>query len=390
MKKQRILALLLAFLLLGEGNFSAINSAAYANDSFTQQNVTTITSYNSTKAQPKLDTVTELFDASTSNSPIVLQWRLKENTADGCYIYRKCTYDKSYKKIAQVNATGYDYWTFSDSNSMQGLSYQYYITPYHKINNASILGTQSSVIKISTKFNTPVLSSATRKKTTVTLKWKKIPSVSGYEIYYSSGKKYKKIKKIKSAKTLKCTVKKMSSKKTLSFKIRAYTSYNGHTVYSKYSSIKEVISSSTSVILKKIKKLKKKYPSYKYWNHVGKKNYNTSTITKKPCNHAKNGLKTCNAYPCPDHITGLQCYGFAWKMSDLIFGKNAKIKKHRSFKKAKIGDIIRYRGHSVIIIEKHSNYILVGECNIGNTCMILWGRRIDKGELSGAVYYHRY
>lgn len=77
-------------------------------------------------------------------------------------------------------------------------------------------------------------------------------------------------------------------------------------------------------------------------------------------------------------------------MSDLIFGRNAKIKNFKSFAKSKMGDVIRYSGHSVIIVEKHKNYIVAGECNYGNTCIIKWGRKIYKSELKNATYSTRY
>ena len=71
--------------------------------------------------------------------------------------------------------------------------------------------------------------------------------------------------------------------------------------------------------------------------------------------------------------------------------RNAKIKNHKSFAKAKVGDVVRCNNtHSVIIIEKHDDYVKVGECNIGDTCMIYWGRKMTKKELKGAVYSHRY
>ena len=77
-------------------------------------------------------------------------------------------------------------------------------------------------------------------------------------------------------------------------------------------------------------------------------------------------------------------------MSDLVYGETAKIKNFRSFDKCRMGDVIRYSGHSVFVTEKHKDYIVVGECNYGDTCMILWGRRIYRNELKGALYSSRY
>ena len=173
--------------------------------------------------------------------------------------------------------------------------------------------------------------------------------------------------------------------------MRAFVIYSGNSAYGSYSEEKLIYSSMNQRIAKKFKQLQKLYPDGRYWNHVGKAKYNSTTTTNKPCMHSTyDDISTCNHYSCPNGILGFQCYGFAWKMSDLIFGRNAKIKNFKSFAKSKMGDVIRYSGHSVIIVEKHKNYIVARECNYGNTCIIKWGRRIYKSELKNATYSTRY
>ena len=76
--------------------------------------------------------------------------------------------------------------------------------------------------------------------------------------------------------------------------------------------------------------------------------------------------------------------------NDLLYGRSAKIKNFTSYAKCKPGDVVRYSGHSVIITEKHGGYVVVGECNYGNTCLIKWGRKVSSAELAGAVYSRRY
>ena len=74
-------------------------------------------------------------------------------------------------------------------------------------------------------------------------KWKKVKNVDGYQLQYSTNKKFKKNKKtvnIKKAKTVKKKVKKLKAKKTYYVRIRAYKTINGKKQYSKWSKVKKV------------------------------------------------------------------------------------------------------------------------------------------------------
>ncbi len=80
-------------------------------------------------------------------------------------------------------------------------------------------------------------------KKKATLKWKLVKGASGYEIQMSTKKKkgYKKAATIKSGKKSSYVKKKLKSKKTYYFKIRAYgTNTSGKKIYSKWSSPKKV------------------------------------------------------------------------------------------------------------------------------------------------------
>ena len=189
-------------------------------------------------------------------------------------------------------------------------------------------------------------------------------------------------------------MKKLKSKKIYYYKIAAFQLVNGYRYYSYYSSPVQAETRKTQKIYNKLMNIKSGFPQGMYWNHVGYKtgnSYNTSSyVTFKPCKHSKT-TSTCNRYRDRDGVLGIQCYGFAGFVSDTLF-KNAKCKHHRSFKKAKVGDHVRYNNdkHSVIIMEKHKDYIIVCECNYGGTCMLNWGRVIYKKDLAGALYHTRY
>ncbi len=80
--------------------------------------------------------------------------------------------------------------------------------------------------------------------------WKKIKGVSGYQIQYSTNKKFKKkikgkkyvVKKVsvKKAKTTKKTIKKLKANKKYYVRIRTYKVVKGKRVYSKWSKVKAV------------------------------------------------------------------------------------------------------------------------------------------------------
>jgi len=80
-------------------------------------------------------------------------------------------------------------------------------------------------------------------KKAVSVEWKKVSGVSGYEIQLATDKKFKKNKKtvtIKKQKTTKTTVKKLKAKKKYYVRVRTYKIVNGKKVYSSWSKVKSV------------------------------------------------------------------------------------------------------------------------------------------------------
>ena len=77
----------------------------------------------------------------------------------------------------------------------------------------------------------------------MSVEWKKVSGVSGYEIQLATDKKFKKNKKtvtIKKQKTTKTTVKKLKAKKKYYVRVRTYKTVNGKKVYSSWSKVKSV------------------------------------------------------------------------------------------------------------------------------------------------------
>ena len=80
-------------------------------------------------------------------------------------------------------------------------------------------------------------------KKAVSVEWKKVRGVKGYQIQVATDKKFKKNKKtvnIKKQKTTKTTVKKLKAKKKYYVRIRTYKIVNGKKVYSSWSKVKSV------------------------------------------------------------------------------------------------------------------------------------------------------
>ena len=80
-------------------------------------------------------------------------------------------------------------------------------------------------------------------KKAISVEWKKVGGVKGYQIQVATDKKFKKNKKtvnIKKQKTTKTTVKKLKAKKKYYVRVRTYKIVNGKKVYSSWSKVKSV------------------------------------------------------------------------------------------------------------------------------------------------------
>lgn len=97
------------------------------------------------------------------------------------------------------------------------------------------------------KYKKASISKLSKGKKAITVKWKKVSTIKGYQIQLATDKKFKKNKKtvtISKQKTTKTTVKKLKSKKKYYVRIRTYKNvkYQGKTikVYSSWSKVKTV------------------------------------------------------------------------------------------------------------------------------------------------------
>ena len=78
-----------------------------------------------------------------------------------------------------------------------------------------------------------------QKKQSVTVSWKKVPGAAGYQICYSTSKKWKN-KKQKLSRKNKLIVKKLKKKKTYYFRVRAYRMNGAKKVYGAWSKVRKI------------------------------------------------------------------------------------------------------------------------------------------------------
>lgn len=138
---------------------------------------------------------------------------------------------------------------------------------------------------------------------------------------------------------------------------------------------------------KQIAQLQQEFPKGSYWNCA---NGNTTGVTSIPCNHK------ANIYYCREYngnstrkygiTSAWQCAAFASMLSDRVFGTEANARIFYNYDEIRIGDQARINNgtHTVFIIDKTDDYVIVAECNADyKTCVINWGRRISRNNLAG-------
>ena len=84
---------------------------------------------------------------------------------------------------------------------------------------------------------------------------------------------------------------------------------------------------------------------------------------------------------------GYGCAGFAFILSDAAFGDlPARMVSDFTYDDVKVGDILRINNdtHSVIVLEKHSDHVVIAEGNYNRS--IHWGRKLDRSTVMQANY----
>lgn len=176
--------------------------------------------------------------AKATASEIKLTWS-KTALADGYIIYKYNSKTKKYEEKARTSKLTH---TFSKLKSAK--EYTYYIKAYKATEDETVLSAEFSSVSATTKPSKVKLSSLkSTKKNQMAVTWKSV-SATGYEVQYSTSKKFteKTTKKVtvKNAKAKKTTLKKLKSGKKYYVKVRAYKTVDGKKLYGAYSEVKTV------------------------------------------------------------------------------------------------------------------------------------------------------
>lgn len=86
-----------------------------------------------------------------------------------------------------------------------------------------------------------------------------------------------------------------------------------------------------------------------------------------------------------DGAWGNACLGFVIMCRDAVFGEVVSEINHSDFDAIRPGDHVRYDSHSVFVMEKRENSIIVAEGNYASK--VHWGREITRAELEKASFY---
>ena len=188
----------------------------------------------------------EITTCKAAGNTVLLTWNKYEN-ADSYIILRRKMGESKFAKIATVKDLSYTDTAVSPSTpyyySVQAVSTKWggaIKSSYDKNFSVTINGIAPTPTPAQTvKPKTPAVTVTAGKKQ-ATLKWKKVSGAKGYVVYRATSRsgKYKAVSTIKKGSTVSYINKKLTSKKTYYYKVRAYRTENGKRIYSSYSKAK--------------------------------------------------------------------------------------------------------------------------------------------------------
>lgn len=178
--------------------------------------------------------VTSNIATTPTSTSVKLTWDAVPK-ATGYKIYRYDEKTKKYTVIKTVTGT-----TYTVSKLKSKTKYKFAVKAYSVVNEKLYIASKSKTVSVITAFPAPTLKVKAGTGKAV-LSWKKQNAVEGYVIYMSSYEtgKYKKIAALKYNK-LTYTKSGLTKGKAYSFKIKSYVVSNGKTLYSDYSTAKNV------------------------------------------------------------------------------------------------------------------------------------------------------
>lgn len=160
----------------------------------------------------------------------------KVSGAAGYNIYRATSKKGTYTKITTLSKAG----TYVDTKRTTGKTYYYKVKAY---NSKSSYSTLSNYKYIKVIPSTPSITLSNMISKQVSISWKSINGVTGYQIYRATSKsgKYSKVATLSSKYEPVCTDKTVKKGKRYYYKVRAYVKKGSTYTYSNYSTVKSLV-----------------------------------------------------------------------------------------------------------------------------------------------------
>ena len=177
---------------------------------------------------------------ATGYQSIRINWK-RPGGASGYQIYRSTKKASGYQLAGTVKSGSTQAFTNSSSSVKTGTTYYYKVRAFKTDSRGNrVYGKYSSVASAKTKLNRPAIASIKASGKTITLKWKKIPGATGYQVYRATKKtgRYTLVKTLKGNGKISFSNKNLKKNRTYYYKVRAYRTVSGKNVYSSFSAIK--------------------------------------------------------------------------------------------------------------------------------------------------------
>lgn len=202
-----------------------------------------------TKAMPDIKTP----KATATKNSVTLKWTKVEG-ASGYRVYQYK--NKKWVKIKSVTTNSYTVKSLKSATT-----YKFRIKPYAKTDSGTVWGDTSKTVTVKTVDPTKTkITSVTATASSVTLKWSKVSSATGYRVSVLEKGEWKRLKSVSS---LNCKLTGLKSNKEYTFIVRAYKKVNGKvTWYTESDSVKIVTKASENDLKAyRIEKYKKVFES---------------------------------------------------------------------------------------------------------------------------------
>lgn len=175
---------------------------------------------------------TSKLTATQTATSIKASWKAVTGTSG----YKVILYTAKNKTVKTVYTTKT---TASFTKLSKGTTYKVKVYAYKTIDGKKVYASSSALITTTTAPGAPTLK-ATAGKKKATLSWNKQTGASGYVLYMATSKngKYSKIATLKGNSKVSFTKTGLSKGKTCYFKVKAYKTLDGKTVYGDYSAVK--------------------------------------------------------------------------------------------------------------------------------------------------------